>query len=118
MNTKTIAALLHMTPEKVEDLHLSIYLEWVGRMAKELGYCEQSLAANTSVSKWFSYELERLEYEAYEALQPGYGLMSAIKARTIYNAIISDIHKAYSKTLFDQAQKLQIINEPHDYRAN
>lgn len=118
MKTTTISKLLYITPAEVQDLHLSIYLEWCLRIAKELGYPAQSLMANSAISKWFSSELEQLEYEAYQTLQPRYGQMSEVKARTIYNTIVADIHKIYPKPLFEAATKLTIINEPHDHTRN
>jgi len=119
MKTNTIAKLLHITPAQVEDLHMCIYLEWVGRMAKELGYKPQALAANTAISKWFSEELERLQYNAYQTLHPRYGQMDADKAQMIYRAEIADIYKSYPKTLFEAAARLKIENTlPYDHNRN
>jgi hypothetical protein len=116
MNTNKIAKLLQMTVSEMNQVHASTYIKWCSQYAKELDYNEQSLIANTAVNKWFNQEWEALEKEAYETLS--HVPRTALKARSMYGLITSDIYKNFPKTLFEAAKNLSIINEPLDYTRN
>lgn len=122
---KEIQKLLCITDEQYETEYIHRYTHWcldrvkphvnTPHFTKEL----QKVMANTAINKHYTEMHDELEYQALNILAPQKPRVALPKLKELYEVMMADVFKHYSKPLIDAAKHIEIINTiHHDPSAN
>lgn len=107
-----ISTILVIDEVEFENQRTEKYMRWCLNIARTQNAPLQLILANSSISKYYNYELAKLENKFLQLVDGKHQHMSQKSLNDIYSIIVVDIFNLTPKPLVDAAKKLTIINPP------